>query len=57
VAGDKKVYAKEISRILEVPDFYKLVSLLALGYSSVEASGKGKRELNNVVHWEKFQSR
>ena len=57
VAGDKKSYAKEVSEILEAPDSYKLVSLIALGYSSVKASGKGKRELDEVIHWEKFQAR
>ena len=57
VAGDKKGYGKEISRILEVPDSYKLVSLLALGYSNIKASGKGKRELDRVIHWEKFHNK
>ena len=57
VAGDKKSYEKEVSEILEAPDSYKLVSLIALGYSSVRASGKGKRELDEVIHWEKFQAR
>ena len=57
VAGDKKHYVEEISTILGVPDSYKLVSLLALGYSNIKASGKGKRELNEVIHWEKFSSR
>ena len=57
VAGDKKAYGREISRILEVPDSYKLVSLLALGYSNIKTSGKGKRELDKVIHWEKFYTR
>ena len=57
VAGDKKGYAKRISTILGVPDSHKLVSLLALGYSNIKASGKGKRELDRVIHWEKFHTR
>jgi len=59
VAGDKKDYAREVSEILEAPDSHKLVSLIALGYSSVSVSisGKGKRELDEVIHWEKFQTR
>jgi nitroreductase len=56
VAGDKKAYAREIKRILEVPRPYKLVSLLALGYSNVKASAYGKRELDAVTHWEKFRN-
>jgi nitroreductase len=54
VAGDKKRYAGEINRILGVPGSHKLISLLALGYSSVKASAYGKRELEEVTHWEKF---
>jgi len=54
VAGDKKRYAGEISKILGVPGSHKLISLLALGYSSIKASAYGKRELDEVTHWEKF---
>ena len=57
VAGDKKSYAAQVSKVLEVPDSHSLISLLALGYSNVKASAYGKRELNEVVHWEKFQSK
>jgi len=54
VAGDKKSYAGEVSKILEVPDSCKLISLLALGYSSVKTNAYGKRKLDEVIHWEKF---
>lgn len=59
VAGDKKDYAGEVGKILEAPDSYKLVSLIALGYSSVSVSvrAKGKRELHEVIHWERFETR
>jgi nitroreductase len=56
VAGDKKDYAQKISRILGVPDSHKLISILALGYSSVKASAYGKRDLEEVIHWGKFQT-
>lgn len=56
VAGDKKEYAGEIGKTLGVPESYKLISLLALGYSDVEASAYGKRGLHEVIHWEKFQN-
>ncbi|MCS7228278.1 MAG: nitroreductase family protein [Endomicrobia bacterium] len=32
IAGDKKKYAEEVKKILDVPDSYKLVSIVALGY-------------------------
>jgi len=54
VAGDKKAYADEIRRMLEVPEGYKLVSLLAVGHPSDRRPPKGKRPLDEVLHWEKF---
>jgi nitroreductase len=57
VAGDKKRYAKKINEILTVPDSYKLVSLLALGYSNIKASAYGKRKLDDIIHWENFEKR
>lgn len=59
VAGDKKDYAGEVGKILEAPDSYKLVSLIALGYSSISVSvrAKGKRKLHEVIHWERFETR
>lgn len=55
VAGDKKSYAAQINKILEVPDSHNLISLLALGYSNVKASAYGKRGLDEVIHWEKLR--
>lgn len=55
VAGDKKAYAGDIGKLLSVPGSCKLVSLLALGYSNIRVTSKGKRELDKVLHWEKFQ--
>jgi len=53
VAGDKKPYAPEVCRILGVPEGYKLVSLIALGYAA-ESPQKAKRPLADVLHWEKY---
>jgi nitroreductase len=54
VAGDKKVYTADISRMLNVTDGYNLVSLIALGYESSPAPRVPKRKLEEVLHWEKF---
>jgi nitroreductase len=53
VAGDKKPYAEEIRKFLEVPEGFKLVSLIALGYPK-EKKSTDKRPLEEVIHWEKF---
>jgi nitroreductase len=55
VAGDKKPYAEEVRRLLGVPEGYRLVSLVAIGYPAEVPKGHTfKRELREVLHWEKF---
>jgi nitroreductase len=54
IAGDKKEYAAQISHALGVPENYKLISLIALGYPKEEAQTPQKRALKEVLHWEKF---
>ncbi|MCM8768251.1 MAG: nitroreductase family protein [Candidatus Omnitrophica bacterium] len=53
VAGDKKPYADEIRRLLEVPEGYRLVSLVAIGVPGENPQPK-KRTLEEVIHWEKW---
>ncbi len=56
VAGDKKPYCGQVNNLLNVPDSFKLVSLIALGYplSKDNFRIKDKRPLTNVIHWERF---
>ena len=56
IAGDKKPYCVEVGRLLNVPQEYKLVSLVALGYPQDENSFKltDKRPLKELLHWERF---
>lgn len=54
VAGDKKPYCAAIASLLGVPQGYKLVSLLALGYRAADAVNHAKRPLTSVLHWERF---
>jgi nitroreductase len=53
VAGDKKPYAEKLRAILGAPEGHKLVSLVALGYPG-ESPSPAKRELTEVLHWEKY---
>ncbi len=56
VAGDKKPYCSQVASLLKVPQGYKLVSLIAMGYTP-EQTGFGapdKRSLQEMLHWEKF---
>ena len=54
VAGDKKPYAEAIKGLLAVPADYRLVSLIALGYSDAECKERQKRPVKELLHWERF---
>jgi nitroreductase len=53
IAGDKKEYAEDVRKLLNVPERYRLVSLISLGYPA-EHIPQVKRPLNEVLHWESF---
>lgn len=52
VAGDKKDYCQNVLGLLAVPPGYKLVSMIALGFSAEENTSPEKKDLNQLVHWE-----
>jgi len=56
VAGDKKPYASQVSALLNALGDIKLISLIALGYAQEKDCFKplDKRELKELLHWEKF---
>ena len=54
VAGDKKEYAEHVREILSLPNEFRLVSLVALGYSQGDMSLVNKRKCEEVVSWQKF---
>jgi len=53
VAGDKKLYAERVRRLLGAPRDFKLISLIPMGYSEQQPKPT-KRELKDVLHWEKY---
>ncbi len=54
VAGDKKPYAGEISKLLGAPSDLKLISLISLGWPKTRVEQVKNRNLEDVIHWEKF---
>jgi nitroreductase len=48
IAGDKKAYAEDIRKLLNVPDKYTLVSLIAAGYAS-ESPRAVKKNVHQVT--------
>lgn len=54
VAGDKKPYTEDVSRLLGAGENLKLVSLIALGWSKAEKKQQKNRKLKDVIHWDTF---
>lgn len=61
VAGDKKPYAENIRNLLNVPQNYKLVSLVAIGYTEEfvlkKAQNIDKKMLKEVMFVDKFNKK
>lgn len=55
IAGDKKDYTGEVSKMLGVPAELKLVSMISLGYPAGRVEQKKYRALEEVIHWERFR--
>ena len=53
VAGHKKAYVDSIRKLLNVPEPYTLIALIAAGYSNEKAS-PNKRSLDEVTFFNKF---
>jgi len=56
IAGDKKDYAGDIQKMLGLPEDSKLVSLVALGWPVEKVRQDKGRSLQEVLHWERYQS-
>ena len=54
VAGYKKDYAEPVRELLGVPEGYQMVSLISLGYPAEQPEPHGKRDLSEVLHWERY---
>ncbi len=54
IAGDKKDYVDEISKILGVPSGHKLVSLISVGKPAGNVKSKSKKGLSEVLHKERW---
>lgn len=54
VAGDKKDYADTVRKIFNVPEGYKLVSMISVGYPKKPQGPKAKKSVKEVLHWEKW---
>ena len=54
VAGDKKPYAEEVAKLLSMPGKYKLIALIALGYSDQKPQGR-RKSLEGMLYWERYR--
>ncbi|WP_241422268.1 nitroreductase family protein [Candidatus Contubernalis alkaliaceticus] len=55
IAGDKKAYGPAVQKLLGVPEGFKLVSLIAVGYPVELPGTKSKKTLEEVICRERFQ--
>jgi len=54
VAGYKKSYSSEVEVFLNIPDDYRLISILPIGYSDSSPEPINKRKISDVLHEESF---
>ncbi|MFA5331924.1 MAG: nitroreductase family protein [Methanoregula sp.] len=54
VAGDKKQYADDVRKLLDVPDTYTLVSLVASGYPA-DVTLADKKDSGKLVFFDRFK--
>lgn len=54
IAGDKKDYAEEVRKMFDVPEGYKLVSMISIGYPKKKQAPKQKKSVQELTHWEKW---
>jgi nitroreductase len=54
VAGWKREYGPQIKTILDIPPIEEIVSIIPLGYYKDVPEPIAKRELKDVIHWEKY---
>ena len=57
VAGDKKPYAPRIVEMLHAPSDYRLVALVALGPAAAAVPRAPKRNVDDVLHHERYGRR
>ncbi|MGM0436928.1 MAG: nitroreductase family protein [Bacillota bacterium] len=56
VAGYKKDYSSGIEEYFSLPKDYRLISLLAIGYSDRNPEPPAKKCIEEVIHYENFNS-
>lgn len=54
VAGDKKPYCDKVKELFGMRRDFKLVSLIALGYSESVPPMPARRPLKEILHWERW---
>jgi nitroreductase len=54
VAGDKTTYAEVVRQEIGAPRSYKVVSLIAIGHPAEPPRKIERRQLADVLHWDRF---
>ncbi len=54
IAADKKTYANYLRSLIDAPENYHVVSVVAVGFAAEAPVHSPKRTLDEVIHWEKY---
>ncbi len=54
IAGDKKEYCDDAAKLFGVPSHMKLISLISIGWAVKEVKQRKRRDMKDVLHWEKW---
>ena len=54
VAGDKKVYADDVRKVLKVPESCRLVSIVAMGYPGAITEKPARKNIDEIIHYDRF---
>jgi len=54
IAGDKKEYCEAVAKFFGVPEHLKLISLISAGWPTKEVKQRKRRQVKDVLHWERY---
>lgn len=54
IGSYKKPYSSEVKELLDVPEKYKLISMVTIGYPD-ESPQPNKKDLDELIYWESFK--
>lgn len=54
VAGDKKPYVRSLLELVQAPENFKLVAMIAVGYPASATQPREKKPIDKALHWQRY---